>query len=136
MGGKKIVFAASLVGATIKLIKDISKNNRNQIDPEVYFECQTNSSRPVKINLRPYKFSEMASRMASMGKSCITAEYIDAKNVISSAVPAYPIFAEYKGVHHFHACDIYHENYNEAKSYDKNPRLEINGNTLHSFWVI
>lgn len=135
VGGKTIVYA-SWVTATINCIKELTKNNNKHSNPEIYFECNAVANLPSKINLTPYDYYTMASRMSTLGKSCVTVEMDDAKKVISAAVPSnYPIFAEYKGLHHFHACNIDDPDYNEARDINNNPRYEVNGNTLHSFWI-
>ena len=135
VGGKTIVYA-SWVTATINCIKELTKNNNKHSNPEIYFECKAVANLPSKINLTPYDYYTMASRMSTLGKSCVTVEMDDAKKVISAAVPSnYPIFAEYNGLHHFHACNIDDPDYDANRDINNNPRYKVNGNTLHSFWI-
>lgn len=136
VGGKTIVYA-SWTAATINCIKELVNNNRKQNNPEIYFECEVNSNFPKDVNLLPLDYYTMASRMSTLGKSCVTVEEDDARNVLREAVPTnYEVFPEYKGLHHYHACDINHPDYDANRDISKNPRYAVNGYTLHSFWLI
>lgn len=121
-----------------KAIKDIVETNKKRsTDPKIYFSCVPITNKPTKIDLNnPYTFNEMKINMATIGMSSVTYISTDAYRVIRAAVPSeYPVYAdEPETVKHYHAVDIFNSGYNPARTNINNPRYQVAGKVLHSFW--
>ena len=114
----------------------IAEASKKQEDQKKYLSCIAGSCTPISVDLSTrYTCSEMAIKMRTLGFSSVTSLQEDALLVIqAAAIGNFQVIAE-PGLTHYHAIDKSNPSYSPNRPIENNPRWQVLGYTIHSFWT-